>query len=205
MSTCPKCGSGWSDAAAFCGACGAELATVVAGPAPLPAVGSGSILGSVGTGAGRVARAPGTPGTRSGSSLARPLLGAVVVLFGVFGIARLADDEPDAAGAGSDSASISARYGDCDRGDMDACDELYDITPVGSSAEDFGATCGGRVDPRPGDCWELEVGDGDLYSQCADGDMDACNDLYYESPRGSSDERFGSTCGYRRGETYGEC
>lgn len=40
---------------------------------------------------------------------------------------------------------------------------------------------------------------GDLYSQCFDGSADACNELFYESAAGSSDEEFGRTCGGRSG------
>jgi len=34
-----------------------------------------------------------------------------------------------------------------------------------------------------------------LYDQCADGDMAACDELYFESPWGSEYEEFGNTCG----------
>ena len=34
-----------------------------------------------------------------------------------------------------------------------------------------------------------------LYQDCADGDMQACDDLYMESPAGSECEAFGDTCG----------
>jgi hypothetical protein len=37
----------------------------------------------------------------------------------------------------------------------------------------------------------------DLYQACADGVMDACTDLYFQSPVGSEAEDFGSTCGNR--------
>jgi len=31
--------------------------------------------------------------------------------------------------------------------------------------------------------------------ECAAGDLQACNDLYYAAPSGSEDEEFGATCG----------
>lgn len=34
-----------------------------------------------------------------------------------------------------------------------------------------------------------------LYDQCADGDMAACDELYFDSPWGSEYEEFGNTCG----------
>ncbi|WP_161784021.1 hypothetical protein, partial [Cellulomonas carbonis] len=40
---------------------------------------------------------------------------------------------------------------------------------------------------------------------CTDGDWQACDDLFVESPFGSDDERFGSTCGNRTEETWGGC
>ena len=45
----------------------------------------------------------------------------------------------------------------------------------------------------------------ELHSACEDGDMEACDDLYFESPVGSDEEEFGSTCGGRRDEQNGDC
>jgi amino acid transporter len=36
-----------------------------------------------------------------------------------------------------------------------------------------------------------------LWDDCADGDMRACDDLYFDSPVGSEYEEFGDTCGHR--------
>ena len=48
--------------------------------------------------------------------------------------------------------------GQCEGGDLAACDELYFATPVGSEAEIVGATCGGQSDePLNGSC-EAELG-----------------------------------------------
>lgn len=44
-----------------------------------------------------------------------------------------------------------------------------------------------------------------LRTACSAGDWEACDDLYVESPFGSEDERFGSTCGQRTEETFGGC
>lgn len=35
---------------------------------------------------------------------------------------------------------------DCEDGDLAACDEVFAMTSVGSPAEDYGSTCGGRLD-----------------------------------------------------------
>lgn len=52
-------------------------------------------------------------------------------------------------GGGFDEPLLSEReqfllQDDCRQGDMAACDELYDGTPVGSTLEEFAATCGNR-------------------------------------------------------------
>jgi hypothetical protein len=42
---------------------------------------------------------------------------------------------------------------DCHDGDMSACDDLYIETPVGDPYEEYGSTCGGRLDDETyGDC-----------------------------------------------------
>jgi len=42
-----------------------------------------------------------------------------------------------------------------------------------------------------------------LWDACADGDAEACDSLYWESPVGSEYERFGDTCGDRFPEGHG--
>jgi hypothetical protein len=44
-----------------------------------------------------------------------------------------------------------------------------------------------------------------LHDACDDGDMAACDELYFEAPIGSDEEEFGSTCGGRRDDTNGDC
>lgn len=116
----------------------------------------------------------------------------------------LESDEFDALGAA------------CQDGDLGACDQLYLTTPVGSVAEAYGATCGGRVDERlNGGCGEEFEGEWDLPAaqapgdlgndstldalaeDCQDGDLDACDDLYFDSPLSSSYEAYARTCGGR--------
>jgi hypothetical protein len=41
---------------------------------------------------------------------------------------------------------IEELVADCDYGDPDACNVLYELSPVGSDLEDFGGTCGYRLD-----------------------------------------------------------
>ena len=58
-------------------------------------------------------------------------------------------------------------------------------------------------DSGPEDDEQAELDE--LYDACDDGDMEACDDLYFEAPIGSDEEEFGSRCGDRRRETRGEC
>lgn len=44
-----------------------------------------------------------------------------------------------------------------------------------------------------------------LYDACAEGDMDACDDLYWSSPYGSEYEAFGASCGGTGTAAYGYC
>lgn len=46
---------------------------------------------------------------------------------------------------------------------------------------------------------------GALRERCADGDMVACDDLYFGSPIDSSEEAFGETCGDRNPPAPGQC
>ena len=64
------------------------------------------------------------------------------------------EDTPDATAAeGEETEDFSALIGECEGGDMAACDELWLTTPVGSEEERIGATCGGRSDEEiPNQC-----------------------------------------------------
>jgi hypothetical protein len=106
-----------------------------------------------------------------------------------------------------DDAYLDGLWDDCVAGDMAACDALYLESPDGSRYEEFGYTCGDLTD---GSLWCIDVPDpnlppgsacGDpaldaLYSACAAGNWQACDDLYMDSPVGSECETFGDTCGY---------
>lgn len=45
-----------------------------------------------------------------------------------------------------DDPTMDALWDRCEAGDAAACDELYQVSPVGSEYETFGFTCGGRTD-----------------------------------------------------------
>ncbi len=59
-----------------------------------------------------------------------------------------------------DDAEFDGLAADCFDGDLGACDELFRVTPVGSAAEAYGSTCGGRLaEGVSGDCEDL-LGEG---------------------------------------------
>jgi hypothetical protein len=51
-----------------------------------------------------------------------------------------------------DDPELDALWDACEDGDWDACDDLYWSTPIDSRYEEFGATCGDRVEFGMGDC-----------------------------------------------------
>lgn len=118
----------------------------------------------------------------------------------------------DPAGLGTDT-DLDGLARQCHDGSMTACDALFDGSPSGSSYEQYGMTCGGRVKAFDvAACAELEpeatsppsappVADDpglDGYAQrCYDGLLSACDDLYSLSPPMTEYERYGMTCGGR--------
>jgi hypothetical protein len=77
--------------------------------------------------------------------------------------------------------------------------EDYDYTP-----SDFGDTSTYVPPAVPADPGDAAVDTllSDLYGQCADGDMAACDSLYFAAPMGSEQEAFGQTCGGREPAGY---
>jgi len=126
-----------------------------------------------------------------------------------------------AAGSSDDQAAldelVDAYRSDCADGDMFSCDLLYLYSPFGSVDQEFGATCGGRTDGSSANSCEqladpedltddqptLEEIDDAYREDCADGDMNACSELYSRSPYESDDERF-ALDGLRSGCAEGE-
>jgi S1-C subfamily serine protease len=112
-----------------------------------------------------------------------------------------------------DDAYLDNLWDGCGAGDLDACDELYIVSPIDSQYERYGSTCGNRSGESYGGCARSAPAPppapsssfADLRAACAAGDMTACDDLYWQTPVGSDDEHFGSTCGGRSGQTYGGC
>lgn len=111
----------------------------------------------------------------------------------------------------------------CGRGTLRSCDGLFQRGAVGTEYQEYGFSCGGRLDPPPavGEAPNCrlreaarplrEVGplpDGDspvlarLARACADeGGFEACDELYRASSAHSQYESYGTTCGYRIEDT----
>ena len=135
------------------------------------------------------------------------------------------DDDGGGSGSGSSLPAAEAP-GDFDDEVFDAlgatCEEGRPrrVRPalgehaIGSEAEAYGATCGGRQTiETPNSCtteyeWDLpsapspgDLGDDDeldaLAADCQDGDLRACDDLTFEADTDSGYERYGRTCGGR--------
>jgi hypothetical protein len=140
----------------------------------------------------------------------------------------------DAAGpyGYGDDPDLDRLYEACRDGDMAACDDLYWLSPYASEYESFAASCGGtQAEDVWGYCswyaedWELDEWDeedrdwwadepmeyGDdpyldsLWDDCAAGDLDSCDTLYYDSPFGSEYEGFGARCGGQVEGSPGDC
>jgi hypothetical protein len=111
---------------------------------------------------------------------------------------------------GSDPV-LDQLWDDCSLGDMQACDTLYYDSPLDSDYQEFGGRCGTAgsesagwcaaenqptlpsTAAAPGTSVELDF----LWEACAEGDFQACDDLYFEAPAGSFYEAFGASCGDR--------
>lgn len=103
----------------------------------------------------------------------------------------------------------------CFDGDPAACDSLFLSTGVGTVAEEYGSTCGGRiVEGTRGRCTthifapsppSAEVTDTANAQACFDGDMVACDDLFRAAEAGTEDQRYGALCGDRIEDTSALC
>ena len=75
--------------------------------------------------------------------------------FPLGGAAGGGGDSGDTGDSGGGEQDFGALIEDCVDGDNAACDELYQVTPIGSEEERIGSTCGGRSDEELfGNCVE---------------------------------------------------
>jgi hypothetical protein len=118
---------------------------------------------------------PPAAGSNKGLLFGGGILAAVVVAVVAFLLLGGDDDKADLdaknttdfsitadtigdGGYGSD-ADLDALYDQCEAGDYQACDDLFDASPSGSEYEDFADTCGDRNAPG-GHCVDMYEGGG---------------------------------------------
>jgi len=108
---------------------------------------------------------------------------------------------------------------DCEDGNDLACDILYQISAFDSVEEDAAVTCGGRTDTAVTFCTAgIDAGEDELVfdpdsaglerviEACqVDGNMTACDFLYYRSPLDSEFQEIGGTCGGRVNVAVPDC
>ena len=136
-------------------------------------------------------------------------------------------------GLGTDP-TMDALAQSCFAGDMQACDDLYYQSPIGSAYEAYGTSCAGRsTSDIPGSCvstftpeaapttvanlppapaaTQPPTGLGTdpamdaLAQSCFAGDMQGCDELYFASPIGSAYEAYAETCAGRTESFAGMC
>ncbi len=114
------------------------------------------------------------------------------------------DTDTDAADvSAADTLYYDALKAACGAEDWDACEELWDESPIDSEYETFGDTCGGRI--ASGHTCITDLGDGiypprlaygdspgldALQDACTAGDAEACQSLFMHSPTESEYETF---------------
>ncbi|MEO7570952.1 MAG: DUF2510 domain-containing protein [Acidimicrobiales bacterium] len=124
---------------------------------------------------------PSDGGSKKGLLIGGGILAAVVIAVIAF-LALGGDDDSDGDRASNDADTTTTERDADEDGGGDGAE------PAGGEEGSYGS------DP------ELD----ELYDQCEDGDFQACDDLFFDSPAGSEYEDFGDTCG-ERNEPSGTC
>ena len=117
----------------------------------LALVGVGVLLLVVGRQGGSGGLSFGSIKVEGSSGLVLVLVGAGLAVFSfVWEFSSNGDDGDDRddppADTDGDTGALDELWVACDDGDMAACDELFFAAPVGSEHEEFGMTCGWRID-----------------------------------------------------------
>lgn len=152
--------------------------------------------------------------TKFGPALAGILAGVLFIVGAVAVVFWILNDSTVSSASGTTYGSdpvLDQLWDECALGDMQACDTLYYDSPLDSDYQEFGGRCGTadsesagwcatEIQPTlpstaaaPGTSVELDF----LWEACAEGDFQACDDLYFEAPVGSFYEAFGASCGDR--------
>jgi hypothetical protein len=222
---CNNCGSKSKASALFCVGCGTSLALKsqqkfqggVADPLLMPA--SAMPRKSLTTGQIIAISAAGFV------ALAGLVVGSIFLLSSLSGgdsqVSQQDSPEqfvPD--GDYGSNAYLDALWDNCADGNFEACDTLFMDSPSASEYEDFGDTCGNRNEPAGYcvDIYDSSSGSSSaaygsygsdsyldaLWDNCADGNFEACDTLFLDSPSSSEYEEFGDSCG-NRNEPAGYC
>lgn len=127
-----------------------------------------------------------------------------------------ADIEAEAAEqAASEASALAAFASSCEGGDMQACDDLAWDAEYGSAEYELAQTCGGHYPDGWGNCVsrardaEAEAAAAELVASlvasCEGGDMQACDDLFWEAPYGSAEYEVVESCGGHYPDGFGDC
>lgn len=102
------------------------------------------------------------------------------------------ESAPELGTYGSDEY-FDGLYDDCEAGNVDACDELFWDSPLDSEYEAYALERLGELEPEPEPESNTEERGylDNLSILCSEGDMEACDDLYWDSPVDSEYEAQG--------------
>lgn len=117
--------------------------------------------------------------------------------------------------AASEAAALAAFASSCEGGDMQACDDLSWEADYGTAEYDLAQTCGGHYPDGWGDCVgraeaaAVEAAAAEslaaLVASCEGGDMQACDDLFWEAQYGSPEYEVVESCGGHYPDGFGDC
>jgi len=139
-------------------------------------------------------------------------------------VSDIVDDITDDPMSFGDDPTLDALYTACGDGDWAACDELYFAAPVDSEYFAYADTCGGAWESETSVLCVDAMAEGDdgasgvtgegaaeqayfaaLTEACGAQEWAACDELYWQSPSGSTEEAFGRSCGGASDDGYGDC
>lgn len=106
------------------------------------------------------------------------------------------------------SAALNALLTSCEGGDMQACDDLQWEASYGSAEYDVAESCGGHFPDGWGSCVDREAEAAELdglIGACQGGDMESCDDLWYQASPGTTAYDIAQDCGGRYPNEGGMC
>lgn len=121
----------------------------------------------------------------------------VLVLAGCGDDGTATSSSPTGSLITGEAQVIAALQAGCAGGDFVMCDVLFFAAPFDSALEAFADTCGERTAGGEycAQVYDVDIDMGDLTTQCGDGVMIACDQLFMYSPSDSTEEEIGRSCG----------